>query len=104
MTATPAESRSPGATPGMLPSLLLEERRRRDRERQCLTRVRRRTRRAGGLVVEAHVGPMILHGLERLGLLDEGDRDPSTVAAALAYYLEGTLYETATLVRRFAGA
>jgi hypothetical protein len=88
----------------MLPNLLQEERRRRDRERQRLTRARRRTRRSGGTVVEMHVGSVILLGLERLGLLDEAERDPETIAGALAYYLESTLYEAAAIVRRLTAA
>jgi hypothetical protein len=80
--------------------LSVEQRRCRDCERQRLTRARRRTRRAGGTVVEVHVGPMVLRGLERLGLLSEGDRTPQAVAGALAYYAEATLCEIGVIIRR----
>jgi hypothetical protein len=82
--------------------LSLEQRRARDCLRQRRTRERRRCRRGGGLPVEVLVGPMVLHGLERLGLLAEGDRSPAAVAAALAYYAEGTLYEIGAIFRHLA--
>jgi hypothetical protein len=82
--------------------LSIEQRRAHDCERQRRSRQRQRVRRGGGLVVEAHVGPVILHGLERLGLLDEGDRTPQAVATALARYAEASLYEINALLRHLA--
>jgi hypothetical protein len=99
VTSLSSDLRSPSTVPGMLRSLLLEERRRRDRERQRRTRERRRVRRGGGVVVEAHVAPIVLRGLEQVGLLDEGDRTPKAVAQALARYAEASLYEVNALLR-----
>jgi hypothetical protein len=82
--------------------LTVEQRRARDCERQRRSRERQRVRRGGGLVVEAYVGPMVLRGLEQVGLLDEGDRRPPAVARALARYAEASLHEVHALLRHLA--
>jgi hypothetical protein len=82
--------------------LSVEQRRARDCERQRRSRERQRVRRGGGLVVEAHIGPMVLRGLEQLGLLDEGDRTPRAAATALARYAECSLYDINSLLRHLA--
>ena len=46
-------------------------------------------RRRGALVVSIEVGPGDLHALVRLGLLPRGERDPYTVACAVAQFLAG---------------
>jgi hypothetical protein len=103
VTAIPTESTSPGAMPGMLPSLLVEERRRQERERKRRFRSRRQVVRAGGVVLrDLPVGGATLWGLQRLGLLDEDSRhDPEAVAAALRYLVEGTIHEMANILQRF---
>lgn len=49
----------------------------------------RQRRRRGVLLVSIEVPPDDLHGLERLGLLPRGERDPYTVACAVAQFLGG---------------
>ncbi len=69
MTTTPADARREAA-------------RRRSQEY-------RDRRRRGALVVSIEVQPGDVHGLERLGLLPRGDRDPYAVACAVAQFLTG---------------
>jgi hypothetical protein len=102
MTATPAESGSREVMLRTFPILPPEERRRRDAERHRVYRARRQTMRSGGVVIpELHLSGATLHGLRRLGLVDEDERDPSVIAEAVCYLL-GTAYELASLIRRFA--
>jgi len=46
-------------------------------------------KRRGVMVVSIEVPPADLHGLERLGLLPRGERDPYAVACAVAQFLAG---------------
>jgi hypothetical protein len=89
--------------PGMLPSLLVEERRRQERERKRRFRSRRQVVRAGGVVLrDMPVGGATLWGLQRLGLLDEDSRhDPEAVAAALRFFVESTVHGLADILQRF---
>jgi hypothetical protein len=100
MTATPAENSSPG-TLRIFPVLPLEEYRRRDRERHRVFRARRRTRQSGGVICELHLSGTILHGLRRMGLVAEDERDPETIAAAVCYFLQSTVYELGSILQRF---
>jgi hypothetical protein len=100
MTATPAESGSPRTLLRAFPFVPLEERRRQDRERHRLFRARRQIRRGGGVVCELHVGGATLRGLQRLGLVAEDEHDPATVAAAVCYLLQSTVYELGSIVQR----
>ncbi|MFC7539674.1 hypothetical protein ACFQU2_09730 [Siccirubricoccus deserti] len=48
----------------------------------------RQRRSRGAMVVHIEVVPTDLHALERLGLLPRGERDPYTVACAVATFLQ----------------
>jgi hypothetical protein len=101
-----ASPSAPRTMPAMLPSLLVEERRRQERERKRRFRSRRQVVRAGGVVLrDLPVGGATLWGLQRLGLLDQDSRhDPEAVAAALRYLVDGTIHELANIVGRLAPA
>jgi hypothetical protein len=100
MTAIPAKSHSRGVVLRTFPILPPEEHRRKDAARQRRWRLRNRCLRAGGIVAEVHVSRSILYGLQRLGLVAEDERDPETVAGAVCYLLQSTLYELGTILQR----
>jgi hypothetical protein len=48
----------------------------------------RQRRSRGAMVMQIEVVPADLHALERLGLLPSGERDPYTLACAVATFLQ----------------
>ena len=98
MTAAPAEN--PGLVLRPFPFRSAEVRRQQDRDRHRLYRARQRCRQSGGVVLELHLNGAHLHGLRRLGLVAEDERDPAIIAAAVCYLL-GSAYQLANLVQHF---
>ena len=70
----------------------IEQRRQQGRERTEAYRVRRRY---GRMLVPVEVGPRQLAALERLTLLDAGERDKACIADAVSRFLDAASHVSA---------
>lgn len=62
---------------------------RRERSRRRMVEYRRR-KREGHILVQLEVGPRLVAALERLALLDVGERDPDAIASACFRFLRAS--------------